>query len=254
MKRQFLKPFVILLLGFLVACGGDEEPTNTTVNADISGEFEGRITAVDGFGIVLYRFVLRSDNVYTGYYNGVEFGEVTVNENVLTGIPTNGNTSFSTMNGNFTGDRISLVFFNSQGSAVATFGGNLVVDGSYTTADITINGDEYAKRTDSSDPSICNNGALDYSVITSYIRVGNIGLYYPTIYLNFQNQPADGTYAYSANRPSGSTFNGDFSYNGEFYDFNGGSVTVFATADGFNVSLDNASVAGLNVSGNAICD
>ncbi|MEQ8627473.1 hypothetical protein [Ekhidna sp.] len=219
MKKYFT---VVLFASFLIfiSCGSEDEPDSSEVNIDISGEYEGVLQLATGpeRGIVLYSFVSKGDNVYTGFYEGNEFAEVTVNGNTITGIPSNGNTAFATMNGTASEDGIGYVFLDAQGSSEASFSGDKIATGTRTTAHITLDGDGYVQVDDPLSQCSNTSGSI------FYYRVGDLDWKASFLITCGENITA-GTYPIGAGLFD-ATISINMSYQGESFDSSSGSVIV----------------------------
>lgn len=232
MKKAALLTFLSLPILFL-SCGGEDEPS-VAETTDISGEYQGRLTLSNGDqGIVLYRFESMGNNTYRGYYEGIEFGEVTVTQTQVTGEPTNGNQSFATLIGSVSDTGISFALSDTQGNAVGAFGGTKVSESEKESADLEISGKEYVFKDD-----FCAFGPGGFGITNEYERLGGVekNVFFS---LTFESEPATGTYNVTLGIPSSSSFSGDITYLGDILEALNGSATVTNSSSGLAISMDN---------------
>lgn len=233
MKKCFTLLFFATYIVF-ISCGSEDEPDTSVVNIDISGEYEGVLQLASGpeRGIVLYSFVSKGDNVYTGFYEGIEFAEVTVTGNVLSGTPSNGNTGFTTMEGTASEDGIGYLFSDDQGNPEASFSGDKIAPGTRTTAHITLGGDGYVQVNDPL--SQCSNT----SASIFYYRVGDLD-WKASFVISCGENISAGTYSIGAGLFD-ATISINMSYQGESFDSASGSVVVTGdTNSSLNYDLSN---------------
>lgn len=134
---------IMLVLG---CTSDDEEPSASNQFPDISGTYEGTLNSALNYGLVVYRLEKTGENAYTGYYEGTEFAQITQNAEFLTGTPSIGNNAFSTLIGSASNDRLGFSFSDADGNPVASFSGGRIDDiSARTTADLVINGNDYAQ-------------------------------------------------------------------------------------------------------------
>ncbi|WP_424963617.1 hypothetical protein [Ekhidna sp.] len=224
MKKYFT---LLLFVSFLIfiGCGSEDEPDTSEVNIDISGEYEGVLQLSSGpeRGIVLYRFVSKGDNVYTGFYEGNEFAEVTVTGNTITGVPSNGNTAFATMTGTASEDGIGYIFLDDTGTTEASFSGDKIDSGTRATAHITLDGNGYVQVNDPL--SQCSNT----SASIFYYRVGDLAWKASFVITCGENITA-GTYPIGAGLFD-ATISVNMSYQGESFNSSSGNVVVTGNTD-----------------------
>lgn len=213
---------LLMLASFLIfiSCGSEDEPDTSELNVDISGEYEGVLQLASGpeRGIVLYSFISKGDNVYTGLYEGIEFAEVTVTGNIISGIPSNGNTAFATMSGSISDNGIFYTFFDSQGNQEASFSGTKIAPGTRAIADITLGGDGYVQVNDPLSQCSNTSGSI------FYYRVGDLD-WKASFVITCGENIAAGTYPIGAGLFD-ATISVSLSYQGELFDSSSGSVDV----------------------------
>ncbi|QNL21607.1 hypothetical protein HZR84_06545 [Hyphobacterium sp. CCMP332] len=237
MNNSFQFSLCIIFCLIFIACESENDSSSNPVkNEDISGEYEGKINVTSvGIGTVLYSFERDSSNIFIGYYEGVEFAELSVTGNTFQGEPSSGNTSFSSLSGQLSETGIFFSGSDADGNIVFSFSGNKIEPGTRKTADIVISGNDYLITGES-----CSEAPLDYITIHNFERIGAPELV-SFLSLSFESEPSPGTYnaVSKSTPPSASTFNGDISIQGRFIDIIGGSVEVSSTSQGYEILLDN---------------
>ena len=199
-----------------------------------------------------YRFESLGNSVYRGFYEGVEFGEVTVTPAQITGVPTNGNQSFSTLVGAVSETNIAFSLFDAQGNQVGVFGGDKVTASEKATASIEITDKDYIIINE-----FCSFGPGGYGVTNEYERLGGVErkVFFT---LTFESEPASGSYTTTTGAPSTSSFSGEISYLGESLDATGGSCSVTNSGSGISIQMDgvtfeSSTQGAVEVDGSLVC-
>lgn len=258
MKFNVALSFILILL--LIGCnavddlfGNLEDDIPPVENIDISGVFEGRVSKpTRELGNVLYSFEKIVDNIYRGYYEGIEFGEITVTGSKFEGLPSAGNTAFSSLNGSMEEGRLSFSGYNSSGGHEFSFSGLKKLDGNRTPIDVVISGRGYVLN-----DSYCTYGGLYYSE-HEFVIQGDLDFRIDLV-LVFENIPTSGTYSVVESGPfTSSTMTATFYTIGGVDDANyakGGSATVSVQGSNISVVLDDIVFDPIvNFEGSILCE
>ncbi len=233
---KYFIPISLSLCLIFSGCGSEDEPS--VESTDITGEYQGRLTlstSTGEQGIVLYRFENSGDNVFTGFYEGIEFGQVTVTQNLIEGVPSNGNQAFSSLVGQVSETGISFSLFDADGNTIGVFGGSKITDGNYAMGDITINGKTYISKDD-----FCAFGPGGFGVTNEYERLGDVEQRV-FFYLNFESEPSTGSYSVTTGAASSSSFSAEISYLGETIEATSGFASVSNPGNEIFITMNDVS-------------
>lgn len=235
---------LLLCASLFIRCGGEDDGGGSSNNSEeIGGSYLGiLINSTTGEqGVVTYSFESIGNDTYTGFYEGGEFGEVTVNGTLLTGSPSDGNTAFTTLSGQINGNQLSFTLFSDQGIALFVFSGTLTTSIIGDTEEITIDDNTYVRINDPID--VCGTA----NAVLVFLREGDLE---PKVFFTiiFGEDISAGDYQVSSEL-SGQVVSISLSYNGNSFDASGGSLTVAGSTDSV-VTYDFSNVIWEQIDGN----
>ncbi len=264
--------FHLLFLTILISCNSDEESNSPVlINTDYSGEYEGRVLmeeSIPKYGLVIYKLESNGPDSYTGFYEGVEFAQISIDSNKLSGIPSGPVPAdsaflFDSLNGEmlkdfFDNSILSFECTDANGETKFWFQGGKMEQGqNRIPAIIKINGKDQHMPSGGC-PGIGNNSSSSWDASYGFFAHADVG-YAISLNMKFENAPDPGTYLVKSDEPAiGNVVNVDLVYGIEEIKGISGSIEVSTNNTMFffpldSIHFDTATQTIINLEGTVDC-